>query len=232
MISAGGGVKAKTRNILLAAMATLLLAAGGALWWLVASMDGLVKRAIEHWGPEITGVAVRVAQVRIEPTEGRGTIKGLFVGNPKGFQAPYALKLAEMRLTLDPASLTGNVVVVRELLLQAPDMVYERGQGSDNLTVIQRNVDAWVARNTAPASGPAKRFIIEHARITGGKAHFGTTVSSSMPDLHLRDVGKKSNGATAGEVVKQVWGAMLRSVTGLASRAGSAIKEGWGKLFK
>jgi hypothetical protein len=47
-----------------------------------------------------------------------------------------------------------------------------------------------------------------------------------MPDLQLRDVGKKSNGATAGEVVKQVWGAMLHSAGNLASRAGAALKEG------
>lgn len=54
----------------------------------------------------------------------------------------------------------------------------------------------------------------------------GATLSAPMPELHLRDIGRKSNGATAGEVVKQVWSAMLGSVSNLASRVGSAIKEG------
>ncbi len=75
-----------------------LLAVGGA-WWLFASLDGLVKQAIERWGPEITGVTVKVDSVRIEVAEGRGTIRGLVVGSPKGFEAPQALKLGEMRLT-------------------------------------------------------------------------------------------------------------------------------------
>ena len=225
----------KTRNVIASVVVVAAVAAGGAAWWLFASLDGLVKQAIERWGPEITGVSVRVESVKIETTAGRGSIRGLVVGNPKGFDAPHALKLGEMRLTLDAASLTKDVVVIKELLLAAPDVVYERGQGSNNLAVIQKNVDAWVAKHAGPKKAddaPGKKFVIENVLVKDGKAHFGTTLSSRMPDLHLRDVGKKSNGATAGEVTKQVWDAMLRSVGNLASRAGTAIKEGWNKLFK
>jgi hypothetical protein len=222
----------KTRNVVLSVVVVALLAGGGGAWWLFLSLDGLVKQAIQKWGPEITGVAVRVDSVKIELAEGRGTIRGLFVGNPKGFEAPHALKLGELRLTLDPASVTKDVVVIRELVLAAPDVVYERGRGSDNLAVIQKNVDAWVAKNAGAkkSEGPGKKFVLERVVIKDGKAHFGATLTSPMPDLVLRDVGKKSSGATAGEVVKQVWGAMLRSVTGLAARAGSMIGEGASKI--
>lgn len=225
----------KTRHKVLSAFLVIALLAIGGTWWLLHSLDGLVKQAIERWGPEITGVPVKVASVRIEVAEGRGTIRGLVVGNPKGFQAPHALRLAEMRLALDPASVTKDVVVIRELQIVAPELVYERGQGSDNMTVIQKNVDAWVAKVAgAPKkdAGPGKKFIIERATVRDGKARFGTTVATPMPDLHLRDIGKKSGGASAGEVVKQLWGSMLRSVTGLAGRAGSAIKDGWNRMFR
>lgn len=224
----------KARSVIVSLILVLFLIAAGGAWWLFISMDHLVKQAIERWGPEITGVAVKVESVKIQVADGRASIRGLFIGNPKGFAAPYALKLDEMRVTMDPASITKDVVVISELLLAAPDMVYERGQGSDNLAVIQKNVDRWVAKNAGASrpDAPGKKFVIEHVLIKGGRAHFGTTLSSPMPDLHLRDVGKRSNGASAGEVVKQVWGAMLRSVTGLASRAGSAVKDGWNKLFK
>lgn len=225
----------KTRHKVLSAfLAMALLAAGGA-WWLLHSLDGLVKQAIERWGPEITGVPVKVEGVRIEVAEGRGTIRGLVVGNPKGFQAPHALKLSEMRLVLDPASVAKDVVVIRELLIVAPEVAYERGQGSDNMTVIQKNVDAWVARmGGAPKkdAGPGKKFVIEQLRVRDGKARLGTTVAAPLPDLHLRDIGKKAGGASAGEVVKQVWGSMLRSVTNVAGRAGSAIKDGWNRMFR
>ena len=217
----------KTRKVVLSSVVAIAIIAAGAVWWLLMSLDGLVKQAIEHWGPEITGVTVRVDRVKIEATAGRGTIRGLVVANPKGFEAPHALKLGEMRLTLDPASVTKDVVVTRELLLVAPDVVYERGRGGDNMSVIQKNVDAWVAkRGGKKEDAPGKKFVIENLIIRDGKAHLGASVSSSIPDLHLRDVGKKSNGASAGEVVKQTWDALRKSVGSLASRVGGAIKEG------
>ena len=218
----------KTRKVLLALAVAIVVIAAGAAWWLFLSLDGLVKQAIEHWGPEITGVAVRVDSVKIEASAGRGTIRGLLVGNPKGFEAPHALKLGEMRLTLDAPTLTKDVVVVKELLLAAPDVVYERGPGGDNMSVIQKNVDAWVARHAGKDkdAGPGRKFVIENLIVRDGKAHFGAALAMPIPDLHLRDVGKKTNGATAGEVVKQTWDALLRSIGNLASRAGSAIKEG------
>jgi len=127
------------------------------------------------------------------------------------------------------------VVVIRELLILAPDVVYERGQGSDNLSVIQRNVDAWVAKQAGArqaGAGPGKKFVIENLIVRDGRAHFGTALATPMPSIHLRDVGRKSRGASAGEVVKQVWRAMLDSATNLASRAGSAIGGAVKKLFK
>ena len=219
----------KTRNLVFSGVLILVLALGGGAWWFFKSLDSLVKRAIERWGPEITGVTVRVGSVRIEVAQGRGTIRGLVIGNPKGFEAPYALKAAEISVSLDPASLTRDVVVVKELLLASPDVYYVRGPGGDNMSAIQRNVDAWVAQHAGPksaGSGPGKKFIIENVIVRNGRAHFGTAASAPIPDLHLRDVGKRTNGATAGEVFRQVWAALLRSVGNLAGNLGGAIKDG------
>jgi hypothetical protein len=219
----------KTRHVLLAAALLVALALGGGAWWLYRSLDGLVKTAIETFGPEITGVTVRVAAVQLEPAEGKGTIRGLRVGNPKGFDAPNALTLGELRLALDAATLTGDVVRIREVVLQSPEITYQRGGGSDNLSVIQKNVEAYVARFSGPkksAEAPGRRLIIDHLYIRDGKVSFGTGPSLALPSLHLRDIGKKSGGASPGEVVSQVWGATVRSATSLASSTGRAIKEG------
>lgn len=218
----------KLRSLVLVVLAAAVLVAGGALWWLWSSRDALVKEAIEKYGPEITGVAVSVRQVKLDPFEGKGMIGGLRLGNPKGFDAPSALTLGEMRLAMDPASITKDVVLIREVVLQSPEITYERGLGSSNLEVIQKNVEAYVARMSGrkKEEGPKKKFVIENLYVRGGKVHFGTSLALPLPDLHLRDIGKKSNGATAGEVVKQTWEAVARSSMNLASRAGAAIKEG------
>jgi hypothetical protein len=219
----------KTRNVALIVVLLVALAAGGGAWWFMRSLDGLVKRAIHKWGPQITGVSVKVDSVKIELAAGKGTIRGLVIGNPKGYAAPHALKVGELSLTLDPATVTKDVIVVKELMIASPDVVYERGPGGDNLSVIQKNADAWVAKTAGPKkadAGPGKKFIVENLYLRSGRAHFGTTVSAAVPDMHLRDIGKKSNGATAGDVVKQVWGALARSVTSVAAGVLGAVKDG------
>jgi len=231
----------KTRNVILAALAVVVLAVAGTLWWLYASRNQLIKAAIERFGPEITGVTVGVASVDLRPAEGSVSIGGLRLGNPAGFSAPEALRMSEMRLALDPATLTRDVVHVREVALQAPEITYERGGGTTNLQAIQKHIDDYVAAHSAAKgdSGPKKKFVIDDLYVRDAKVHFGTTATLPLPDVHLRDIGKKSNGATAGQVVKESWGAIVHGATGLAGRAGAAIKEGVGgavsgvkKLFK
>ena len=48
----------RLRTVVLLGAAGVTLAAAGGLWWLYASRDALVKRAIEGFGPQLTGVTV------------------------------------------------------------------------------------------------------------------------------------------------------------------------------
>jgi uncharacterized protein involved in outer membrane biogenesis len=231
----------KTRNVLLALLAAAVFLVGGALWWLFASRNQLIKAAIERFGPEITGVAVNVKGVDLQPIEGMVSITGLRLGNPKGYSAPDALRLSEMRVTLDPATLTQDIVHIKDVTLQAPEITYEHGGGTTNLQNIQKHVDGYVAAHSGGKgdAGSKKKFVIDNLYVRDAKVRFGTSATLPLPDTHLRDIGKKSNGATAGEVVKESWGSIVRGATDLAGRAGAAIKEGVGsavggvkKLFK
>ena len=207
----------------------VVLAAAGGAWWLLRPLDAVVKDAIQKWGREITGVAVRVDGVKIDLAEGRATIRGLTLGNPKGFQGPHALTAGRDAPRARPGLghsrrwwWSGNCCSL------APEVAYERGQGSDNLTVIQKNVDAWVAKNAGAkkGGGPGRKFIIDNVIIHDGKAQLGASLTSPIPELRLRDVGRKAGGANAGEAVKQVFGALLRNATELALRTGGLLKEG------
>ena len=55
----------RLRTAVLMGAAGIALAAAGGLLWLYASRDALVKRAIERFGPQLTGVTVKVGQVRL-----------------------------------------------------------------------------------------------------------------------------------------------------------------------
>lgn len=228
----------KLRNVILIAGGGALLVAIGAGYWLVSSLDSLVKSAIETYGPEITGVSVKVGSVRLSPTSGQGTIKGLRLGNPPGFKTSQALALSEISVTLDPASLTRDVILIQEILVSGAAVSYEKVGNTTNLDAIQRNVDAYMRKFSGgqpAAGGPQKKMIIDSLVIRSSKVTVagtltaGSAITTSIPDVRLRDIGKRTNGATAGEVVRQVMGALTASVTRAATAAIGNIAKGAGK---
>lgn len=214
----------KTRKVLVGIVVVLLLALGGGLWWLYHSLDALVASAIRTFGPRITGVPVRLDGVTIDALNGRAELRGLVVGNPSGFASDHALSLGAITMTLDLDSLTSDVIVIKQISIVKPEVTYEVGADGSNLGAIQRNVDRYAGKSRgdgAPRSEreSGKKFVIETLTIKNATATVGTAVvqnraaSVPLPDLHLSNIGKKSGGATAGEVVKQVLGALTQNVT-------------------
>jgi hypothetical protein len=228
----------KMRNVILIAGGGVLLATIGAGIWLYSSLDSLVKSAIETYGPQILGVSVKVGSVRLSPVDGKGTIRDLRIGNPPGYAAGHALALSELSVTLDPASVTRDVVLIRDILVSGANVNYEKTGNTANLDVIQRNVDAYMRKSgggKASAGGPEKKMIIDRLAIRGTRASVtssltaGTRVATSVPDIQLRDIGKRTNGATAGEVTRQVMNALVSAVTRAATAALGNITKGAGK---
>jgi hypothetical protein len=72
---------------LIVAAAVLLLVVLGGFFWLRANLDGVVQRAIVHYGGQMTQAPVAVAKVRIDSADGAGAIHGLQLGNPRGMRS-------------------------------------------------------------------------------------------------------------------------------------------------
>ena len=187
-----------------------VLAIAGLLAWF--SLDLLVRVALEHWGPQVTGVDIEVNEVQISPRDGRGRIGGLEVGNPAGFTSARAARFGQVRLAIDPSTLLSDVVHVRELVLEAPQITYERGERATNLDVIQRSIEAYVKRSAGEAGGRGgeskgkRRFVIDRLSIRNARVVMtnkglgGQGLAFDLPDVDLRDVGKRQEGLTVSQV--------------------------------
>jgi len=224
-----------TRKTLLGLLGVVLIIVAGAAFWLFNSLDALVQAGIEKFGPEVTQVSVKVGSVRLDPANGEGEISGLRLGNPKGFKTESALKVGTIRLRMDSTSIAGDVVLIHEVIIQSPDVTYESGAAGNNLETIQKNIESYVARFSGARkddTAPKKKLIIENLYIRDARVNvntaltIGQTVSSPVPDLHLRDIGKREGGASPDEAMKQVWGALMRSTGTVVSKIGGAITEG------
>lgn len=195
-------------------------------------LDVGVKMALEHFGPEVAGVDLKVGEVQISPTTGKGALRNLEIGNPKGFTSPRLARIGEIRVAIDPSTLTKDVVVIREVLVDGASITYERGGKGANLDVMQSQVEAYAKRmraalatNEAPAEGASsiagihrKRFIVERIEITGTRATLtnpalkGQGIPFDIPDLRMDNVGKGEGGVPASEVAARVSGEMQKRI--------------------
>ena len=230
------------KKALIALGVVLALAAGLALvaW---NSIDLIVAWTLEHYGPRVAGVPVNVREVRISPRDGRGSVRGLEIGNPGGFGAPRAARLGEIRVEIDPATLFEPVVRVRELYIDTPAITYERGNRTTNLEVIQKNIEAWGKASEPPSPTTGKtpgtipgtekrRFIIDRlviraARVTMSNAPLkGQGLSFDLPDIEIRDLGRREGGVTASEAAAAVTATLQNRIAQRALTSIDALRRG------
>lgn len=190
---------------------------------LFGSLDGIVQTAIEEVGSNTTKTQVKVNSVSISLTDAQGVLKGLSVANPPGFSSNKAISLGEIKLKLDADSLTGDTLVIKEIMINKPSVNYEFGKDGSNFDVIKKNVAGSgkpAAAESEDSAGP--KLIIENLYINDGSISVtsaltaGKPLSSTLPNIHLKDIGKKSGGASPEEVAKKI-------LSSLTSGVGSAI---------
>jgi len=203
----------------------MVLATAGGAWWVYQSKDALIADAIRSYGPQITGVPVKLGGVKLEPTEGTFVISQLELGNPKGFKTPHALVVQQLQIKLDVSSLTKDVIHIQQVTIAQPQVAYEHASGGSNLDVIQRNVEAYVAAHSSGGqgaeSGPGNvqtKVIIDQFSMLGAKADVsaevlqGQGVTVSLPDVQINDIGKKSGGVSPAVATSQVVAGVRQSV--------------------
>ncbi len=200
---------------IVAAFVALLVGVG---LYVVLASGGLVKDAIENYAPDYLGADVRVDAVDLSLKEGSGEIRGLQIDNPRGFDGGQAMKLGKIRLVLDPAQITPELVVLKQVQIDGAEISAIAKGKATNLQQLMDNVLAAVgSEGSTDAAGPGTKLIIDRLDFTNAKTSASSDILGDLavdiPDIHLRDIGRASNGATVGEVIEQVLAPVYRSVS-------------------
>lgn len=218
------------KKILLGSALLVVIVAAALMVLLVSRLDSIVKGAIEEHGSRLTGTAVRVAGVKISLREGQGTIKGLSVGNPVGFEGGEAFSLGEVTLGIDLSTVTKSPVVIQEVLIRGPVVSFElQSSGRSNFDLIMDNVrrkgKEEGRERKEPSGGGEPRiavrsFIFEEGKIEAdATALGGESAAVKLPVLRLEDVGG-TDGGTAEEIGVEILTAFGGAVIRAAARSG------------
>lgn len=212
--------------LIVAAVIVVLIAAG--IFLLMANLNSLVAKAIEKHGSEVTQTRVSVSGVEISLKEGRGTIRGLSVESPAGYDAREAFSLSDITLDIDLQSLRDDPIVIDEIRIVAPVVYAEATEtGSTNIDELRKNVQASTSEATGSDDGGSggqgkkiriKKFVFEQGSIEVDATALGIEKRTLvLPEIRIDNIGG-SGGATPADITRIV-------LEAVAKRAASEVAE-------
>lgn len=230
----------RNKNILFLA-ALLALVVTAALVFLWTNINWIVKTAIEQYGSQVTGTAVRVASVAITPAKGMGAIEGLTVANPGGFSASHVLSLGSISVRINPRTITSSPVVIEDIRISAPQILYETDQaGRSNIDALKKNIEASASGAKRPvekkkAPGRETRLRIRKLVIESSRVEMRVGALGNRPQyltlgrVEVTDIGGPA-GAAPDVVARQVLNAIMTEVS--REIAGAGVKQLFEKGLK
>jgi hypothetical protein len=198
--------------------------------YLLLNSDSLIESGIEQYGSDYLGADVSVAEVSLQLADGTARIRSLEVGNPTGFDGPYALRLSEVELGLDLENVGSDLVVVRNMRVDSASVAAVARAHRTNFQQLLANLNdaAGAEEGVQPGvvgeNGAEPRFIVDHFEFTNADVSLTSDLlgetALDIPDIKLSGIGRKTNGATALELTRQILGPISAAI----SRA--AVSEG------
>jgi len=192
----------------------------------LSNLGPIIKQAVNSYGPKITKTELHVADVNVSIFSGEAKIKQFFLGNPAGFNTPSAMKVGSVLVKVDEKSLTSDTIVIDRIEVISPEITYEKKGEIDNFNTILKNITKTSssekdATKESEKQGTGKKLIIRDFIVKEGKVNLELSVngigdkkiSATLPDIHLKDIGKKKNGASPAEAFKEVFAALYGTIT-------------------
>lgn len=169
-----------------------------------------IVTAINTWGPEYTKVKTYVSSVTLNPFSKSGSINGVFIGNPSGYQSKSAVEVDQIKIRIDASSLTKDQMIFDEVVIKSPLITLEGSLSHNNLSQIQKNISS---SERKPASDSKRSILIRRLRVENAKVFVRLSVIDSDPiEVRLADFERKNIGGAQGEDPKIVVAEILSEV--------------------
>lgn len=201
------------KKILISVVFLILLLGGGLYFYL----DAIVKSGIEVVGSNLLGTAVTVDSVSISPLSGQGSISGLRVENPEGFDSSYAFELDSVLININVNSVFTEAAEIESITIMQPVITYETRITTDNIRTLLGNLpeaDA-AAGSSEPADAPGQQLIIRDFRMMGSQLNFVAAELSApitLADIQIRNIGAEGGSASTANAIRVVLQELVSSI--------------------
>lgn len=228
-------------------IAALVVIAAAVAYFAFSNPGPAIKAAVERIGTRITQTPVALVEAEMDILRGTGSLRGLEIGNPDGFETRAAVQLGSISFAV--GSVRSNPIVIREIIIDRPTVTYKHDFGGpSNIEVIRENIKAFAtARGSAASSaassasgsagsaadsatdsddtGQERKVIVEDLHIVSAnlsisaKGFGGNAVIQTLPEIHLTDIGKDRGGVTPAAAAQEIMAALTSQATEFARSA-------------
>lgn len=185
------------------------------------NISTLVRDAVETQGSRTTGTPVRLGSAHFVFLTGRVGLSNLVIDNPDGFKTPHAFRMKSLVMAVDLPTVFDEVIVINEFGIDGAQITAEQVGTSlkTNLQVIADHAKAAnppdPSKNRSNADKPP-RLIVKRLALTANRVDLVSEQwgdrQVSIPDIVLKDLGKKEGGLTPDQLSQQVLQAMTREI--------------------
>ena len=190
-----------------------------AFFTITLTSDGIVKNGIEENMSELTQTEVEIEDVDLSIFNGSGTIEGFAIENPEGYSDKEAIRVESMSFKVDLASLLSDQIVVNEIVIENPELLFEQQKLSANLKEINDNM------GSSDDTSSDKGLIINYLLIEDGTVVVNTsidrerTVTASIDQFELNGIGKDGSN-TVRQGMQQVLEPLIKQAIAQAAKDG------------
>jgi len=171
-------------------------------------LNSMIKHVVETKGSQVTGTKVTLSSSSISLFSGHGTLNGLKIGNPQGYASEYAFYLKKLDVDIDLHSLMTDLVVIKNITVDAPEIVYEISPAGNNIYALFEKVRSGGSGTSGNGgNGGTKKVEIGDLAIINGKVQMAASIAGyknsaalPLPEIHLKNIGSNNGGVTAHEL--------------------------------
>jgi hypothetical protein len=181
----------------------------------VFNLGTIVKTAVNKYGPEITKTQMQVDKADVSVFQAKAGLENFVLGNPQGFSSPHAITVGSIIVDVDESTLTKDTVIIDRIEVIAPEITYEIKGTTDNFRTMIDNMKKPGKSGKKDGEKKAdkkdgKKVIIRDLILKGIKIKTsadivgGDIATTTISEIHLRNIGEKQNGVDMAEAVLMV----------------------------
>ena len=199
---------------------------------LLNNINAIIKAAVESEGPKVTGteVLLNVVDINLGLESAGGELKQFSIANPAGFTQPQVFSAETIRVAVDPTSLVGDVIVMKDITIEGIHFYAEQKGLTTNLQALQKNLDAFMGPSTAapaqsdePVSETDVRLMVQNLKFADSGLHLTTEKYGSfdlkLPSFELSNLGDKKVGLSPAQLGNAIMQPLVKRAKKQAEKA-------------